>query len=121
MLAWVVALSCAACGGGPALGNLPRPNTAVVAGTAAAIAGAATLANPDSAGKKPEAPSWGTEKHTVTTERMPGDVLDRLDSAEEKGDVTTPEQRAAVPAAPDAASTMPLPPAPKTPKIPQSK
>jgi hypothetical protein len=72
----------AACGGGPVLGNLPRPDPAVVAGAAAIAAGAATLANPNAAGKKPENENAAQHSKPVRSERMPSDVLDRLDKAE---------------------------------------
>jgi hypothetical protein len=102
-----------ACGGQPIGSKLPRPNTAVVAGTAAAIAGAATLANPNSAGRKPEAPSTGVERRTVATEPMPADVLDRLEDAEERGEVRA--QRAPI-SEPDASAAFPLPAAPAVPR-----
>jgi hypothetical protein len=94
LLALASFVACAGCGGQPIGSHVPRPPTAVVAGTAAAVAGIATLADPGAAGKKPEAPSPGNERRTVSTERMPGDVLDRLEDAEARGEV--PAERPAV-------------------------
>jgi hypothetical protein len=70
--------------GGPVLQNAPRPNKAVVAASAAAIAGAATLADPDAAAKRQEQKREGDvapAPQNVTTS-VPSDVLDRLDEAE---------------------------------------
>src|SRR5262245_13368659 len=44
-----------ACGGPPVLAGAPRPDPGVVAAIAAAVATGATIADPSSAGKKPEA------------------------------------------------------------------
>lgn len=80
----------AACGG-PALQNVPKPDPAVVAGAAAAVAGAATLADPNGAAKRQEnakpQPSMRPKKSGGT---VPGDVLDRLD-AKEQGKSTEPD------------------------------
>ena len=71
--------------GGPALRNAPRVDPAVVAASAAAIAGAATLADPDAAKRRqehkkdsdvPRGDSQGASPN------VPSDVLDRLDEAE---------------------------------------
>lgn len=81
-LAWLSALALAACGGGPApiLRNVPQPNTAAVAGAAAAVAGAATLASPQDAAKRQEKNKAPDEKRPIKVkESVPSDVLDRLD------------------------------------------
>jgi hypothetical protein len=80
-LSLLLVVALAGCGDRPALVNAPRPNPAAVAGAAAAVAGAATLANPDAAGRaaaeanKPD-PSNKPKKSGGT---VPPDVLDRLD------------------------------------------
>lgn len=112
-LAFSLLVATGACGGQPIGSKLPRPDPTVVAGTAAVIAGAATLANPNAAGRKPEAPSVGVERRTVKTESMPGDVLGRLEDAEQRGEV--PEERAPVSGV-DAGAAFPLPAAPSVPR-----
>ncbi len=79
LAAWLAGV--ASCGGGPALRNVPQPNTAVVAGAAAAIAGAATLASPAAAAKNAaEANKPTTEKRPMKSgPTVPADVFDRLD------------------------------------------
>lgn len=70
------------CGGGPdpILRNVPQPNTNAMAGAAAAIAGAATLADPQSAAKKQEANKPPAEPRPVDVEEnVPAAVFDRLD------------------------------------------
>ncbi|MBK9036717.1 MAG: hypothetical protein IPL61_36615 [Myxococcales bacterium] len=70
----------AACGGGPALRNAPRPDPAVVAAAATAVATAATIADPQGAARKAEQKGGRPEGHVVGGDRsMPADVLDRLD------------------------------------------
>jgi hypothetical protein len=85
-LAVLVLVTAGACGGAPLLGNVPRPNPAVVAGIAAAAATAATVANPAAAAanvsRERDRPE---EKRAVQSTQMPGDVLDRLDAAERAG------------------------------------
>jgi hypothetical protein len=95
VMAAALVVCAAACGGQPVLSKLPRPNPTAVAVGAVAVAGAATLANPALAGQKPEDPSAGVAKRTVKTERMPGDVLDRLSDAEDSGEAR-PAERAPV-------------------------
>jgi hypothetical protein len=117
-LAWISAVMLAACGGGPdpILRNVPAPNKAAVAGAAAAIAGAATLASPADAAKRQEKNKTPDEKKPIKVEEtVPSDVLDRLDANQkpETGPVTEP---AAAPPAPgpasDAAPPAPAPPPP---------
>jgi hypothetical protein len=80
MRRFVLALTLAACGGGPVLQNLPRPNPAVVAGIAAGAAAAATVANPGAAGKPKETEKPLSERQPVRVkETIPGDVLDRME------------------------------------------
>jgi hypothetical protein len=80
------ALALAACGGGPAMQNAPRPSSTVVAGAVAATAAAITLADPDGAARnvnserelyRPIEPVKSTSGVTA-----PAAVLDRLDAAE---------------------------------------
>ncbi len=79
---WILGL--AGCGG-PVLQNAPAPNPAHVAAAAAGAAAALTLADPDGHARKieedrpeDEARERGDEK----AERVPHDVLDRLDEAD---------------------------------------
>jgi hypothetical protein len=66
--------------GGPALQNAPRPDPGIVAGIAAGVAGAATLADPNAAGKRQEQKKPQQDKRPVKTKvHVPGEVLDRLD------------------------------------------
>ena len=72
-----------ACGGPPVLAGAPRPDPGVVAAIAAAVATGATIADPSSAGKKPEAARVSqSEAAGGKRETVPSDVLDRLDAAE---------------------------------------
>jgi hypothetical protein len=81
----VLAIICLMGCGGPALRNAPRVDPVVVAAGAAAIAGAATLADPDAAARRQErkkdsdAPTSGSHGDSPS---VPSDVLDRLDEAE---------------------------------------
>jgi hypothetical protein len=71
--------------GGPALRNAPRVNPAVVAAGAAAIAGAATLADPDAAARRQERhkQDGAVAKDSASSyEVMPSELLDRLDEVE---------------------------------------
>jgi hypothetical protein len=78
----------AACGNqSPALQNAPRPDPNVVAGAAAAVAGAATIADPQAAKKaekrEAEARKGGAaDLRTRKTPTMPADVFDRMEEAE---------------------------------------
>jgi hypothetical protein len=56
---YLIAMLLAGCGGGPMLRNAPRVNPSYVAGGAAAVAGALTLADPDAAAARAEEDSWG--------------------------------------------------------------
>ena len=83
VLAWISVLALAACGGGPdpILRNVPQPNKAAVAGAAAAIAGAATLASPHDAAKRQEKNKAPDEKKPIKVDQtVPSDVFDRLDA-----------------------------------------
>lgn len=80
-----VGLGCLLGCGGPALRNAPRVNPAVVAASAAAIAGAATLADPDAAARRQERHKQAGAVDRPSQEpstMMPSDLLDRLDEAE---------------------------------------
>lgn len=84
MRAAILAVAMLAACGPPALQNAPRPNPSAVAGAAAAIAGAATLADPDAAARKANAEQNKDNvdpDHTVPVhETVPEDVFDRLDA-----------------------------------------
>lgn len=101
----VAATTLAACGAQPnqpVLANVPKPNTAAVAGGAAAAAAAITLASPDS--HKPERREEQPKKPIKVKENVPAGVLDRLDEAEtsKQGSATEPQ--------PDAQPSAPKPP-----------
>lgn len=68
--------------GGSVLQNAPRPDPAVVAAAAAALAGASTLAAPDAAARKSEV---ARPERSLRPQKagpiVPADVLDRLDQA----------------------------------------
>jgi hypothetical protein len=105
----LLALSLGACGG-PALQNVPQPNPAVVAGMAAALAGAATLADPHGATHKPERQDEPNLDGVEVKESVPAGVLDRLDKQ-------PPAKAAPKPAAPPLAPTPP--PSPAAPGAPR--
>jgi hypothetical protein len=76
-------LSLCGCGGPPLLAGAPRPDPGVVAAIAAGIAAGATLADPASAGKRPEGRRVSqSEAPSGRRETVPPDVLDRLDDAQ---------------------------------------
>ena len=82
----VIGLSCVLACGGSALQNAPRPNPSAVAGVAAAIAGAATLAAPDAAGRRADANKPTSEPRPIPAgPNVPTDVLDRLDESQARG------------------------------------
>jgi len=97
----LLALLVCACGGGPdpILAGVPQPKTSVMAGAAAAVAGAATLAAPNSQANrvdeanKPE-PS---DKPVKSGPPVPSDVLDRLDEAPPREAEPPPSERAVDP------------------------
>lgn len=80
------------CGcGGPALQNVPKPDPAIVAGIAAGVAGAATLADPQGAAKHQEQKKPTKDKRPVKAgPTVPSDVFDRLD-AKQNGTATPAE------------------------------
>jgi len=76
----ILALGLAACGGGPALKNVPHPDTATAAGVTAAAAAAATLADPN-ANRTPEKKTpEKSDRPVANNTTVPADVLDRLDA-----------------------------------------
>jgi hypothetical protein len=81
LVAPVALVVLAACGGQPALANVPHPSNAAVAGGAAAAAAAITLAAPD-ATKKPEKNKTENLNAVEVNQSVPADVLDRLDHPE---------------------------------------
>jgi len=79
----------AACGGGPALGGVPHPNNAAMAGGVAAAAAAITLADPHAADRKPEQRTEEEKRPVDVKEQVPASALDRLDSRTGSGQTTT--------------------------------
>jgi len=76
----MIALGLASCGGGPALKNVPQPNTSAAAGVFAAAATAATLADPGM-NRTPEKKTPEKSNRPVAGGgTVPSDVLDRLDA-----------------------------------------
>ena len=73
-------MSAGACGGGPALGGVPHPNNAAMAGGVAAAAAAITLADPHAADRKPEQRTQEEKRPVDVKEQVPASALDRLDS-----------------------------------------
>lgn len=72
------------CGGNPIGSKIPRADPKKMAIGAAVAASALTLANPASAGKRPERPGDRPHpKSKASTESVPGAVLDRLDDVED--------------------------------------
>jgi hypothetical protein len=100
-----------ACGGPPLLQNVPRPNTAAVAGIAAGTAAALTLANPQGAAAAQEARKPNKELQAKRTDAdVPSDVLDRLDEKQKQKPVAGDPAPAAEAAAP---TTIAVPPTAK--------
>jgi hypothetical protein len=106
----------AACGD-PVLANAPRPNTAAMAGGAAALAGAATLAAPDAQGKRVQEANKPSvnNKPVKSGPSVPGDVLDRLDDKQKGSGSDAPKQDAPKPDATKPRDKLP------TPKLPGAK
>ena len=107
----LVSSALAACGAQPnqpVLANVPKPNTAAVAGGAAAAAAAITLASPDS--HNPEKREDKEKKPIKVKEHVPAATLDRLDKAQstsQPGDPpsSAPASNARPKAAPAGSST----------------
>ncbi|HUH00843.1 MAG TPA: hypothetical protein VML75_02545 [Kofleriaceae bacterium] len=80
----LAAAALVACGGPPVGSKAPRPDPTPIAVGAAAAAAALTLANPDLAGQKPSEQDDGRAPRESKEPRVtvPGDVLDRAESAE---------------------------------------
>lgn len=102
----IVALSLAACGGGPALQNVPQPATSTAAGLGAAAAAAATLADPN-INRTPEKKTPVKSNRPVASGgTVPDDVFDRLDDGqappptEEDPELTAAELESAPPLPP---------------------
>jgi hypothetical protein len=96
------ALTIHACGGQPALRNLPRPDPGAVAGVAAVGAALMTAADPKGAEarvKKGQQPD--EDLRPVPSQQMPGDVLDRLDEAQRREADAGPADGGAYPNRPD--------------------
>jgi hypothetical protein len=76
-----------ACNKGPVLQNAPKPNPTAVAGVAAGVAAAATLADPQAAKKaearEAEARQGGAaDLRTRSQPTIPADVFDRMDTVD---------------------------------------
>ncbi len=85
-LAWLVLLV-GGCGGPPVGSKVPKASTNKMAVGAAAAATALTLANPNSAGRRPEsAGEQEPKKVHKTGENVPAGVLDRVDAKSEGDD-----------------------------------
>lgn len=78
-IALVLLAACGAQPNQPVLANVPKPNTAGIAGGAAAAAAAITLASPDS--HTPEKKQDEEKKPIKVKEHVPAATLDRLDQA----------------------------------------
>ena len=68
------------CGGGPALGGVPHPNNAAMAGGVAAAAAAITLADPHAADRRPEQRTEEEKRPVDVKEQVPASAFDHLDS-----------------------------------------
>lgn len=113
LLAGAIGAALVACGG-PVLQNAPKPDPAVVAGAAAAIAGAATLADPQGAAKRQEANKPVEEKKPKTVkESVPEGVLDRLDDKKAGKPTDAPTKPAAAGEDPDGVPFDQAAPSPK--------
>jgi hypothetical protein len=66
--------------GGPALGGVPHPNNAGMAGGVAAAAAALTLADPHAADRKPEQRTEEDKRPVDVKEQVPASAFDHLDS-----------------------------------------
>jgi hypothetical protein len=99
----------AACGSEtPLLAGVPHPNNVAIAGGAAAVAAALTLADPHAADRKPEQRQEQNKRPVEVTDEVPASVFDHLDSA-----ATATGSGTEVPrphAKPAAASSAPPPP-----------
>jgi len=118
-------MSAGACGGGPALGGVPHPNNAAMAGGVAAAAAAITLADPHAADRKPEQRTQDEKRPVDVKEQVPASALDRLDSGGNGSDhelVSTPpaadQGSAAKPAGLKTSPAKPVKPAGKVPMLP---
>ena len=82
----VLALSIGCGAREPILANAPRPDPAVVAGAAAAVAGAATLADPKGAADRQAEKNVDTReaKGKPSGPSVPKDVLDRADAQQKQ-------------------------------------
>jgi hypothetical protein len=75
------------CGGGTALGGIPRPNVPFMAGLAAAAATAATIADPGAAGRLKEAGEvQHLDRQDGSSETLPLEILDRMDEDDAQSD-----------------------------------
>lgn len=118
----VLALSIGCGAREPILANAPRPDPAVVAGAAAAVAGAATLADPKGAADRQAEKNVDTReaKGKPSGPSVPKDVLDRADAQKQKQKqapkqvpVAEPEPEPAPESAPDVTGLRPPPGLPR--------
>src|ERR1700742_2990448 len=68
------------CGGGPALGGVPHPNNAAMAGGVAAAAAAIPPADPHAADRRPEQRTEEEKRPVDVKEQVPASTFDHLDS-----------------------------------------
>jgi hypothetical protein len=78
-----------------------------VAGGAAAVAGAITLADPDAASRKPEKKQDENKKPVKVKENVPKDVLDRLDKQDAAAPAKPKDAKDAKPASQPAGAEKP--------------
>lgn len=98
MVRWVLVFSTLCACGEPVLRNAPKPDPGVVAGAAAAVAGAATLADPKAAQANAESARPPNEKRPQKAgPSVPSDVLDRLDKKQGQGSGSATNQPQAQP------------------------
>ena len=106
-IALLLVAACGAQPNQPMLANAPRPNPAAVAGGAAAVAGAITLADPDAASRKTEKKQDENKKPVKVKENVPKDVLDRLDKQEAAAPARAKDAKQATPASEPAGAQKP--------------
>jgi hypothetical protein len=94
-MSWLLVVLVACGSRDPVLRNVPQPNTKAVAGGAAAIAGAATLVDPNGQANRVQEAHKPDEniKPMKPGPAVPADVLDRLDQAPPVAEPPPPSER----------------------------
>jgi hypothetical protein len=112
---WLLVLLVACGSHDPALRNVPQPSTKAVAGGAAAIAGAATLVDPNGQANRVQEANKPDDrtKPMKPGPSVPADVLDRLDDAPAPKEPPPPSETRKWPS-----KKAPVKAAPKTPVQP---